>query len=895
MTLKEIEERVADLDISPTPEFIYELLRAYGLPKAGISRLRSGTYNKAQGDGEILWKTRVYYRLVNGDDGDLHALIDEAKRDERVVKERPRFLIVRNEDELLALDTETGQTLDIGLADLEAHYTFFLPWAGIEKTQLDNVSYADIKAAEKMAKLYDEIVKKNRPETQEEVHDLNVFFSRLLFCFFAEDTGVFEKGSFTNAIGSYTRESGEDLRGFFEELFAVLNTPMDARDGIAAHLRSFGYVNGKLFERKAQVPEFAGKSRAAVLECARLDWSQINPDIFGSMIQVVVHPSQREGLGMHYTSVENIMKVIRPLFLDDLHQAYEQAADKPKKLEELLQRIYRIQVFDPACGSGNFLVIAYKELRKLEHRIMRRLIELDPKRGEGLFRLSGVELENFYGIEIDDFAHEIATLSLWLAKHQMNVEFKELFGAEIPLIPLKDSGHIVCGNAVRIDWREVCKTTSNRDTFVLGNPPYLGSSMQDEQQKQDFIDYFGTTKYAKNLDYISLWFFKGAEFIADGNAELAFVSTNSVSQGDHVGLMWPDILEKGVEISFAYESFPWSNQARGNAGVTCVIIGLSVKPRKKLLYSDGQRREVGNINPYLAASRTNAIVHAARSPSTGLPPMVWGSKPTDGGHLSLSPAERDELVASAPAAVGFLRRYMGASEFLGGHERFCLWIEDEDAKAAGRLPAIRRRLDLVAASRMQGSTTAQAMADRPYRFLQRAHRDTASIIVPGVSSERREYIPIGFLDGSTVISNLANAIYDAEPWVFGLIQSRMHMVWARAVAGRLESRLRYSAVLVYNTFPVPTLTDKDKNVLAEHAFGVLGAREQFSDKTLAELYDPDKMPVTLREAHHALDEAVDRLYHKRPFESDEERLEVLFQMYEAMTTGGELTLDADDN
>ena len=885
MNLKEIEEGVAAVGAAEKPEFLFELLRAYGLPAASVTRLRNGSYNKARNDNEVLWRDKVFYRYVDGGE-DIHALIDAARSDESIRKQRPRFLIVRNSEQIVAVDTRTNDTLDTRLTDLPGYLAFFLPWAGIEKTQIENLNLADIKAAEKMAKLYDEIVKRNAVETEGQIHDLNVFFSRLLFCFFAEDTGVFEKGSFTNAIGSLSLKGGEDVHELLDQIFDVLNTKPGERIGFPSHLQSFGYVNGKLFERYSSAPIFSAKARSIVLECGSLDWSQINPDIFGSMMQAVVHPGQRESLGMHYTSVENIMKVIRPLFLDELRSALE-AADTKAKLTRLHDRIAGIKCFDPACGSGNFLVIAYKELRELEHRILERLREADPQAPLTLFQDSRIKLENFYGIEIDDFAHEIAILSLWLAKHQMNVGFRELFGHEIQLIPLRDAGNVVCANATRADWDEVCPRSPSDELYVLGNPPYLGSSMQTPAQKQDFVAFFGTERYPRNLDYISLWFMKGARYVADGVGSIGFVSTNSVSQGDHVGLLWPIILSTGVEVSFAHQSFRWSNSARGNAGVACVVIGLSSHaPRLRPLYSGPQERLVPHINPYLHSSANDVVVVRSSSHLFGLPEMVFGSKPTDGGHLIFSAAERESMLAADPDLAPFIRKYVGATELLSGGVRYCFWIVDGEAADALTHPEIAQRAALVREARMRGSGTAQAMADRPYRFLQRAHKDdTPAIVVPAFSSERRSYIPLGYVDGDTVASNKLYVIYDAEPWVFGLLHSRMHIAWVSAVGGRLKTDFGYSATLCYNTFPVPPLPESQRELLSERAFAVLEAREHHSNKSLAQLYDPEKMPGELLEAHQFLDAAVDQLYRKRPFQSDDERLELLFDMYEAATSG----------
>lgn len=885
MTLREIEERVAAAKALEGGEFLFELLRAYGIPKASITRLRTGSYNRSEQEGEYLWREKVYFRSLDCPDEELYALVDAAKAEERVRRERPRFVIARNRSKLVAADLKTGDALDTEVEELQNHAAFFLPWARIEKTQIENQNLADVKAAEKMAKLYDEIVKRNAVETDDQIHDLNVFFSRLLFCFFAEDTEVFEKGSFTNAVGSLSREDGKDLHELLDQVFDVLNTEESKRIGYPAHLLGFGFVNGKLFERHSSAPKFTAKARALVLDCGTLDWSQINPDIFGSMMQAVVHPGQRENLGMHYTSVDNIMKVIRPLFLDELQSAFD-AADTKAKLNRLHDRIASIKCFDPACGSGNFLVIAYKKLRELEHRILQRLQEVDPQAPLTLFQDSKIKLENFFGIEIDDFAHEIAILSLWLAKHQMNVEFKELFGADIRLIPLRDTGNVVCGNAALTRWEEVCPA-ADHEIFVFGNPPYRGGKMQSSENKADLAEALGPDRYSGNLDYISIWFVKGAEYVHATDAKLGFVSTNSVCQGNHVGLLWPSVFEYDVEIAFAHESFKWSNSAKGNAGVACVVVGLARKPapQPRALYVGEGRRLVSHINAYLAASARETIVFARPHPlCDAFPAITQGSRPNDGGHLLLSPEEREELLRAAPASAPFIKRYVGSSELIDGVERYCLWIPDGDASSAASIPEIARRLNLVRDARGKRGRSAAAVAGSPHRFDYRVHRDGDAVVIPAVSSEKRDYIPLGYLTSSSVASNRLYVVYEADPWLFGLLHSRMHMAWVRSVGGRLETRYSYSGKLCYNTFPVPPMPDKSRNLLSDRAFEVLAIRERHSDKTLAHLYDPEKMPDDLREVHEFLDAAVDQLYRKRPFQSDDERLEILFNMYEAATT-----------
>jgi len=884
MNLKEIEERVADVRAAEGSEFLFELLRAYGIPKASITRLRSGSYNRSDRKSEYLWRGKVYYRSLDCPDEELYAVVDSAKAEERIVRERPRFAVARNETRLVAVDLDTSDALDIEIKELQNHAAFFLPWAGIEKTQIENLNLADVKAAEKMAKLYDEIVKHNAVETEEQIHELNVFFSRLLFCFFAEDTGVFEKGCFTNAIGSLSLNDGKDLHELLDQIFDVLNTEVDSRVGYPAHLLKFGYVNGKLFERYSSAPRFTAKARSLVLDCGTLDWSQINPDIFGSMIQAVVHPSQRGKLGMHYTSVENIMKVLRPLFLDRLEEELDAAGDSVPKLDRLLESLATIQVFDPACGSGNFLVLAYKELRRLEHEILQRIAELEPSRRR-LFEFSRISLDNFYGIEIDDFAHEIATLSLWLAKHQMNLRFEELFGVEIPLIPLKEAGNIRCGNATRIEWREVCDPAA-APTYVLGNPPYQGGTRQSVTQKEDLSIALGDASVNKYLDYVAAWLYKAADYVSSNDSAAAgLVATNSIVQGSQVAMLWPRIFDLGVEITFAYTPFLWSNAAKWNAGVTCTIVGLARAgaTREKTVYSDSSRKTARHINAYLVPDGSEVIVSGSKMSLAGLPPMVFGSMARDGGNLILDRREADELVAREPRAVRFIRRFGGAREAIDRSWRACLWIEDHEREDALAIPEIAERASRVREFRRKSDakSTRDAAAE-PYRFVQRAHRTGSAIVVPRHSSERRQYVPLDFVDESTVIADSAMAIYGAELWLFSLVQSRMHMVWLNAVGGRLKTDYRYSATLVYNTFPVPKLSASDKDALKTGAIGILAAREQFSDQTLAELYDPDKMPAGLLSAHETLDETVDRLYRPRPFESDAERLKVLFGMYEEM-------------
>ena len=737
-----------------------------------------------------------------------------------------------------------------------------------------------------MARLFDELLAIS-PElhtSPQGRHALNIFFTRLLFCFFAENTGIFDKKLFTDAIGTLSQTDGSDLNQLLTDIFTALETA----DATAkpAHLAKFPYVNGRLFtiDQHHTVPTFNKRTRDLVLDSGRLLWNEINPDIFGSMFQAVVTPGQRSDLGQHYTSVPNILKTIEPLFLDRLKEEFNAGFDSARKLEAVLRRISQIKVFDPACGSGNFLVIAYKELRKLEHAILERLRDLRGGKHQSLMLGSRINIENFFGIELDDFAVEVAILSLWIAKHQMNVEFREKFGIDLPLIPLKETGQIRQGNAARVDWQAVCPNTGTEEIFLIGNPPYAGAKVQTKDQKADYGYVFDGRQYSKNLDYIALWFVKGADYIAGTRAELAFVTTNSVSQGEHVGLMFPMVFDKGLEIGFAYTSSKWENNAKRNAGVTVAVINLrNARAGAKFIYTSDLRIEVANINGYLAGG-DNEFVTKRFGPLSLIPPMSFGSMPNDNGKLILSAAERGVLVSRHPDTEQLVKRYTGSIEHIGGIERYALWISSSTVGLALGVPEIVTRIDAVREHRKKSDrASTKKLADVPWRFGEVRYKPTESIIVPRVSSENREYIPIGYLDKEAVISDAANAVYDAEAWVFALLTSQMHMVWTRAVAGRLKTDFRYSATIVYNNFPVPDLSTQVKDRLANAALRVLDVREYHSEKTLAELYDPDLMPDDLRLAHRELDELVDSIYRKHGFNSDEERLSLLFDMYKQMT------------
>lgn len=916
MSIAQIETNIQQLIQSFNKHtFIYDLLLAYDMPKASVTRLQQGNLNLSKLAGEIAWKKKLFFKEAG--DEDLHVLIDAVQSNERALKHDPRFLVVTDYETLLAVDRKTSDTLDIPILEICKHFDFFLPWAGMEKTQHPRENPADVKAAEKMARLYDEIKKDNPTTTPEAVHNLNVFLSRLLFCFFAEDTEIFpKKGMFTSAISSHTQADGSDLNTYLDNLFKVLNTENAARNSsMPAFLSAFPYVNGGLFRNPHQPPVFTRRSRQLVIECGSLQWKDIHPDIFGSMIQAVVSPEARGGFGMHYTSVPNIMKVIEPLFLIDLYEEFEVAKYEPKRLNKLLERLAHIKIFDPACGSGNFLIIAYKELRLLEIKILQRLQELqkvatgfEPKQLELIPKqqltlaasyqstlFSRVELSQFYGIELDDFAHEVAILSLWLAQHQMNMKFKEVFGAANPTLPLQAGGNIVHGNAARIDWETVCSKEDGCETYLLGNPPYKGSSDQSNVQKEDMNYVFAGVNNFKNLDYIACWFFKGASYIQNSSAQFAFVTTNSISQGEQVQMLWPLIFSKHLEICFCTGSFKWENNAKNKAAVSCVIIGLrNVSNKQKWHFRGNLKVSVKNINPYLVPSETNVILTKRSKPLSKLPEMIYGNKPTDGGHLLLTQSEKEAMPQNSHP---FIRRITGAKEFMDNVDRWCLWIEDDKVQDALSIPEISRRIELVREMRSNSPKTAtQKLANHAHRFGEIRHRNNDAIIVPRHGSDKRDYLPFGYVSSDTIISDAAQAIYNAEPWVFGIISSKMHLVWIKASCGKIKEDPRYSSALGYNNFPFPEVNKAQKQVIERNALDVLEERENHSEKTLAELYDPKNMPAGLREAHHQLDRAVERCYRSKPFETDEERLEYLFRLYEQMISKekartGEMTIE----
>lgn len=903
---KEIEQRLSALKEPVNASIVgYMLLLAFGKSEREVTRYVEGKGVVARFDG-LLIKGLLAYRAT--DTLHLRDTLEALKQDLIVLRAAPKIAAVSDGRTLLAYDLRERETYENPLSRLHCDFAFFYPLMDIERVRYVEESPADIKAAEKLAKLHDELRAYNDFSSDDDLHDLNIFITRLLFCFFAEDTGIFEEQLFTSSIERYTKPDGSALSDYLDEAFNIMDRPQRSDD--TPHIiTQFPYVNGGLFSRRIAIPRMGAKARRLILECGELDWKDINPDIFGSMIQAVVNPEERATQGMHYTSVPNIMKVINPLFLDELRDAYNKLKadyDRQKQLldmggqtgkafrtnclpiirkgNELLSRMSRMKFFDPACGSGNFLIITYKSLRLLEMDILRLQQLCEGGQGAiGSMMGSVIRINQFYGIELLDFPHEVAMLSLWLAEHQMNKKLFDDFGIRTDALPLHNITQIVCGNACRLDWNSVCPHTADEEVFVFGNPPYLGARLQDDSQKQDITRVLGNLTGANELDYIACWFYKSTHYIKNSHARVAFVSTNSICQGEQVGILWPAMLQH-VHISFAYSWFKWSNNAKHNAGVTCTIIGLdALENHPCKMYNQATYESVDTINPYLIKNADRIVTSSSVSLSN-LPDICFGSMANDGGALLLDVSEKENMIASDPESQLYIHRFIGSQEFIKGEQKFCLWINEQDWNTARQIRPIRERVSQCEQKRLESKRSAtNKLAAFPYRFGECRHQEKEKIIIPRVSSERREYIPMGLLDKQAVVSDSAFAIYDADISLFGILTSRMHMTWVRTVGGRLKTDYRYSAQLCYNTFPFPKVSEAKKKEIEEAAEEVLITREYYPGQTLAELYDPDTMPQDLREAHTRLDDIVESCYPGYPFANDEARLECLFRLYERMT------------
>ena len=909
MNAVEIEEALCLLAQHPFDPagFPFAFLEAFGNKKTTIDRLKKGESN-ATDIGGVLQRNHIHMAVCA--EGEVSDTLAALKASPATTKTRNKVkFVLATDGVILEAEDLTSDISPIACAyrDFPKHFGFFLPLAGITTIRQIRESSVDIKATGRLNKLYVMLLQDN-PDwgTAERRHDMNHFMARLIFCFFAEDTDIFNGDDlFTATINQMSARDASNTHEVISELFWAMNTRI--ADRAAAELPGwadgFPYVNGGLFSGSTDVPRFSRIARSYLLQIGSLDWKKINPDIFGSMIQAVADDEERGALGMHYTSVSNILKVLNPLFLDELRTKLEAVGDSPQKLLNLRKRLSKIRVFDPACGSGNFLVIAYKEMREIEAEINRRRGEAD--------RRTDIPLTNFRGIEIRDFSAEIARLALIIAEYQCDVRYRGQQEALAEFLPLDAQNWVTCGNALRLDWLSICPPTGSSvkirgddlfhttrdqaetgfkneggETYICGNPPYKGSKWQTPEQKSDLANAWAKhPKLAKNTDFVSGWFAKYFDYVEEvPDSTAAFVATNSVCQGQQASEIWPIAFSQNIEILFAHLPFKWSNLASHNAGVTVIIVGLGPKSNtEKRLFDGNSARKCSVIGPYLVPNMSEVVLKASE-PIGQQSKMLFGNMPRDGGNLFLS---TDEMQKLQEDSIGkeFVRRFVGSEELINGKQRYCIWVGDDKVDKARKSDFIDNRLDAVSINRSKSQAqSTKDFAKRPHRFVQIAGcAQQNSIVVPRVSSENREYLPVDHLTNEFIVGDSNFALYDASIWNLALIASRLHWVWIATVCGKLKTDFRYSNTRGWNTFPVPKLTEKNKEDLTHCAEEILLAREVHFPKTIADLYHPEKMPDNLRYAHERNDEVLERIYIGRRFKNDTERLEKLFDLYIKMT------------
>jgi len=910
MNAIEIEQAVTELFSQPFDgqEFPYAFLQAFDAKETTLKRLRSGVSNSSDLGG-VLQKNNIHIAVTAK--GDVSKTLAALKASPETARAKAKFVLATDGDMLEAENLLSGESLACNYTDFPDHFYFFLKLAGISTVQEIRDSAFDIRATNQLNKLYLELLRENPAlGGAERREDMNHFMARLIFCFFAESTDIFSGNNlFTAKIAQMSAADSSNTHEVIAGLFCAMNTHPD--DPTAAKIprwaNSFPYVNGGFFAQNLEVPRFSKVARSYLVQIGNLDWSQINPDIFGSMIQAIVEDEERGNIGMHYTSVPNILKLLDPLFLNDLRARLDEAGDNRRKLSNLRGRLARIRIFDPACGSGNFLVIAYKQLREIEAEINQRLGESE--------RSSTIALTNFRGIELRSFPTQIARLALVIAEYQCDVLYRSRQLALEEFLPLKKQNWITCGNALQLDWSKLCPPVGTKvkhqaqdlfhipldqaemdfaleggETYICSNPPYLGSTGQSSEQKLDLKTVFEPhVKEYKSLDYVACWLMKAADYGRQVPCAAAFVITNSICQGQQVPILWPLIFKAGFDIEFAHQSFKWSNLASYNAGVTVAIIGISNRPiaQKQLFFlndrGETEIKQVENINAYLVSGK-NIIIKKARYPIGHVSEMNFGNKPVDSGHLLMSSAQLAALDLTPEQRKRFVRRFCGSQEFINGLSRYCLWIEDGHLDEAMKIAAIRQRIEKVREMRLASPKKAtQREALTPHCFAEiRQSGNEHVIIVPRVSSENRDYLPVGLAGKGTIIADSAFALYDAPLWNLALIASRMHLVWVATVCGKLRTDFRYSNTLGWNTFPVPLLTEQNQIDLTRCAEDILLARERHFPATIADLYRRGKMPDNLTEAHRRNDEVVERIFIGRLFRHDSERLEKLFDLYGKM-------------
>jgi hypothetical protein len=909
----EIEQALSDFAETPFDpiEFPYGFLACFGRKANELKSLRSGTTNKSDLDHSVLLRNAVHICVCP--EGEVTKHLATLRQAPETAKWKAKLALATDGQTIEAENIITGETFACDYTNLPDHFGVLLTLAGIEASAEIRNNPIDIKATGRLNRLYIELLRHNEDwGTAERRHDLNQFITRLIFCFFAEDTGIFPaEDMFTKTIETMSDSNSDNTDSVISTLFHAMDLRREDREkaGLPRWVNDFPYVNGALFSGTRDVPKFSRIARSYLIHAGNLNWKEINPDIFGSMIQAVADDEERGSVGMHYTSVPNILKLLNPLFLDGLREQLEQAGDNRRKLANLRNRISRIRVFDPACGSGNFLVIAYKEMRAIEAEVNIRRHETHLK--------SSIPLSNFRGIEIRDFPTEIARLALIIAEYQCDEKYRSQKDALADFLPLDSKNWIVAGNALRLNWLSICPPTGTStayhtedllhtplnqsevnfeneggETYICGNPPYKGSQYQSRSQKSDLEAVFDASKVKwKGLDYVSGWFKKAALYASETDSEYAFVSTNSLNQGKAVSSLWPDLLRSDFEIAFCHTSFKWSNLASRNAGVTVAVVGIRKKSNNtkyiftSSLNNEEEKRCVKNINAYLIPAE-DIYVTTRQESISGLPSMVFGNMPLDDGNLTFSSEELKSANFSPKFRHDYIRKIYGGAEYVRGLQRYCLWIPDAQAAQSINEKEVSSRLNAVAEFRFKSARSeTKKLSETPFRFgwISQTGKEAITLF-PRILSEKREYIPAGHLPSGNIVTDQAYALLDAPIWVLALIASRTHLVWVATVCGKLKTDYRYSNSLGWNTFPIPTLTEKNKKDLTRCAEDILLAREVHFPKTIADLYKPEDMPENLRQAHKRNDETLERIYIGRTFKNDTERLEKLFELYTKMTS-----------
>lgn len=878
-------EKLAKQNLSPV-DYGKGLVALFA-PTATTKRLGTTKANTSDFENGILWREKLHYVPCKA--GELNTVIEQVKTSDKTLKAKVRLVVVNDGLNILVFDRKYNELTDCTIETVKDEPQLFLPLTGQEGFRREEENEVDIKATGKLAKLYDALIEKNPDWLEDDKrHVLNHFITQVIFCLFAEDTGIFPKDIFTKTLKNRAGSNGEHATEVITGIYSVLDLNDSQRTEAAAWQHEFPYVNGGLFSGNVLIPEFTPKAYRYLLEASSLDWKHINPDILGSSIQAIVDPTMRGNLGMHYTSVPNILKTLEPLFLNELRDDLLKARHSKKLINSFLGRLSKIVVFDPACGSGNFLVIAYRELRKLELQAMDALRDLEGGASMAFGFTSIISLSNFYGIEYADFAAETAKLALWIAEYQQNSRFIAAFGTDIPALPLCESGNIFCSNALSEDWEQLLKARKDYIIFIVGNPPYLGSKNQDKAQKEDMKYVFeNKIKKYKSLDYVCAWFLKAADFVDLFNAKFAFVATSSICQGAQASTLWPYIFSNNLYINFAYLPFKWKNNATSNAGVTCVIIGIWKfnESEKKLISPDNVQKSSHHINAYLLPFN-NVVVKQSSKRTDSMPSLLRGGSPTDEGHLILSNDEKKILEERYPQLKDYIFGLIGSNEVINNTKRFVLYLKHAKEDILS-LPEIENRLSKITEFRKKSTKVkTQEQAATPQLFGEDYHRSSKNtLVIPVRSSENRPYLTPNIYHDNEIITNLAFALYDAELWHFSIISSRLHVIWIDTLCGKLETRRTYSNTLGWNIFPVPDFNSEERKALEQAGRNIILARENSFPKTIAELYDPNNIPPDLKQAHIENDSLLESFYRIKPFESDEDRLTHLFERYVEMTKG----------